>query len=168
MAKSEEVVLDPIPKDQASVLGNLFELYAHDFSEHAPLQLKPNGRFDIAPADTWWTEGHFPFFIRWKRQLAGFALVRKGSRVTGATDVMDVAEFFVTRGCRKNKLGAIVAHAIFKAFPGPWDIRVRQTNAAAKLFWAHVAATWVGRAVPSVPFSTEGVDWHVFHLPKVT
>ena len=166
IATPDEVAVEPIPKDQASVLDNLVELYAHDFSEHVPLLLKPNGRFDVALADNWWTEGHFPFFLRWRGQLAGFALVRRGSRVTGAADVMDVAEFFVARGFRKRKVGALAAHAIFTAFPGRWDIRVRQTNAAAKIFWSHVAATWVGRTVPSVPFSTDGVEWNVFHLPS--
>ncbi len=165
MATPDEVTVEPIPKDQASVLDNLVELYAHDFSEHVPLLLKPNGRFDVALADDWWTEGRFPFFLRWRGRLAGFALVRRGSRVTGAADVMDVAEFFVARGFRKRKVGALAAHAIFEAFLGPWEIRVRQTNAAATIFWSHVAATWVGRAVPSVPFSKEGVEWHVFHLP---
>src|SRR4051812_27814872 len=100
------VLLEPIAKAQSEVLQNLFELYAHDFSEHVPLDLKPTGRFEIDVGDRWWTEGHYPFFIRCDQQLCGFALVRRGSLVTGATDVMDVAEFFVVRGVRRRKVGA--------------------------------------------------------------
>src|SRR3954470_1620920 len=40
------VVLEPIARDQAFVLANLFELYVHDFSEQVPIDLQPNGRFD--------------------------------------------------------------------------------------------------------------------------
>lgn len=164
----DDVVLEPIAKDQAFVLDNLAQLYAHDFSEHVPLALGPDGRFAVAFGDKWWTEeGHFPFFVRVKGSLAGFALVRKGSRVTGAPDVMDIAELFVVRGARKQKVGARVAQALFRAFPGAWDIRVRETNTAAKLFWAHVAEAATGRSISPMPFTKEGVAWNAFRIPAL-
>ncbi len=51
------VVLEPVVREQASVLGNLFELYAHDFSETVPLHLGPDGRFGLAPGERWWSDG---------------------------------------------------------------------------------------------------------------
>jgi len=160
-----EVILDPIAKDQAPILHNLLELYAHDFSEHVPLDLKANGRFDVDLGDRWWTDGdHFPFFVRWNGRLAGFALVRRGSRLTGASDVMDVAEFFVVRGARGKKVGTRAAHAVFAAFPGRWEIRVRRTNLPATKFWACALEKWLGRPVASVPASSGGVDWDVFRI----
>ena len=58
--------LEPIAKDQAPILHNLFQLYAHDFSEYVPLELGGNGRFDVTIGEQWWNrDGHFPFFIRW-------------------------------------------------------------------------------------------------------
>ncbi len=162
MDSTSQVVLEPLPKDQASILDNLAQLYAHDFSEHVPLELGPNGRFEVSFGDKWWTtEDHFAFLIRTGKSLAGFALARKGSRVTGAPDVMDVAEFFVARGFRRKSVGTNAAHALFESFPGSWDVRVRKTNAAAKRFWSHAIATFVGRPVPSRDFSIEGVDWDV-------
>jgi predicted acetyltransferase len=140
-------------------------LYAHDFSEHVPLDLKPNGRFDVSLGDRWWTaEGHYAFFIRWNEKLVGFALARKGSRVTGATDVMDVAEFFVIRGARGRKVGTSAAHALFKAFPGPWEIRVRRTNGAAMKFWSHVVEVWTAKPASKTFFSADGVDWDVIRI----
>ena len=89
-----------------------------------PLDLKYNGRFDVAIADEWWTSGaHFPFFIRYGDKLSGFALVRRGSRITGASDVMDIAEFFVVRGARGKRVGIQAAHALFETFLGRWEIR---------------------------------------------
>jgi predicted acetyltransferase len=161
-------LLDPIAKDQISVLRNLFELYVYDFSQQLPFELGPSGRFEVSLGDEWWTKGdHFPFFIRSAEQgkLLGFALVRQGSRVSDAPDVMDVAEFFVVRGARTRGVGRSAAHALFAKFPRPWEIRVRQTNIVAQRFWARVAESWLGRRVPPDAFSVDGTQWNVLRLP---
>ena len=134
------VVLERMTFDGAATLGNLFELYVHDFSEHVPLQIKASGRFELTPSDVWWTRNdHFAYFIKVRAELAGFALVRAGSRVVPAPEVMDVAEFFVLRGVRRKGIGNLAAQALFKTFPGPWEIRVRRTNVVAMQFWSAVA-----------------------------
>ena len=159
------VVLEPVALEQAFVLANLFELYVHDFSEQVPLDLKPNGRFDVSVDERWWTsDDHFPFFIRADDKLCGFALARRGSRVTAATDVMDVAEFFVVRGARAKGVGARAAHALFAAYPGNWEIRVRRTNSAASKFWRKVAERCADAAVTVTAFSSAGVDWEVLRV----
>jgi predicted acetyltransferase len=160
-----QVVLEPVAAEQALVLENLFELYAHDFSEQVPLELKPSGRFALPLDDCWYnSSNHFPFLIRGDGKLLGFALVRRGSRVTAASDVMDVAEFFVVRGARRRGVGRSAALTLLAAFPGRWEIRVRQSNAAALAFWQGVARGWLGRPAPCAPFSAGGVDWHVLEL----
>ena len=162
---NQQVKLDPITQEQAATLQNMVELYAHDFSEHVPLDLKANGRFDVSIGELWWcTEDHYPFFLRWREKLVGFALVRKGSRVTGAVDAMDVAEFFVIRGARGKKAGRSAAHMLFKAFPGPWEIRVRQANLPARRFWSGCVEAWTGERVSSTSFSAERVDWSLLCL----
>jgi len=159
------VVIDPIVAEQAATLQNLVELYAHDFSEYVPVELKPNGRFDLGVDERWWTaDDHFAFFIRARGHLAGFALVRRGSRFDGGPDVMDMAEFFVVRGARRRGVGVGAAHALFEAFPGAWEIRVRPANVGATRFWAGAVEAWVGRPTASVRRSTQDVDWDVFHI----
>jgi hypothetical protein len=54
-AAQTEVALEPIARERASVLQNLFELYVHDFSEQVPLQLQESGRFELSPGEVWWT-----------------------------------------------------------------------------------------------------------------
>ena len=164
MGTTPQVHLEPIAKEQLGVLQNLTELYAHDFSEHVPLALNPNGRFDVDLGDKWWTPGHYPFFIHCDRKLCGFALVRRGSKFTGAAHVMDVAEFFVVRGARRRKVGTAAALVLFRAFAGEWEIRVRRSNAAAFAFWSRAAAEWIGRPATSTRVTFEGVDWHVLHV----
>jgi predicted acetyltransferase len=159
------VVLEPVTVDSASILHNLFELYAYDFSEHMPIQIKASGRFELTPGDVWWTrDDHFAYLIKLRGELAGFALVRAGSRVTNASDVMDVAEFFVLRGIRGKGIGRSAAHALFRTFPGAWEVRVRRTNVAAMQFWSRVAGSWVGQPVASSPFSIEGTDWDLLRF----
>jgi predicted acetyltransferase len=167
-ASASRVVLEPITKEQAGVLQNLAELYAHDFSEHVPLDLKPTGRFEVNLGERWWSDGHHAFFIRCDEKLCGFVLVQRGSKFTGAPDVMDVAEFFVIRGARRRKIGVTVAHHLFTAFPGAWEIRVRRSNAAALEFWSRAVQEWVGRPIASVSVAFEGVDWALFRVPTRT
>lgn len=159
------ISLEPIARDRESTLRNLLELYAHDFSEHVPLPIKASGRFEVALNEVWWTrEDHFAYFIQLGAELAGFALVRAGSRVTDAPEVMDVAEFFVLRGVRARGVGRAAAHALFRAFSRPWEIRVRRTNGAALQFWSRVAHSWLGQPVPSRPFSVDGVGWNLLQI----
>lgn len=157
--------LQPIARAQAPVLDRLVQLYAHDFSAHMPLALGPDGRYDVSFGDRWWTDqDHHAFFVRWHDQLAGFALVRQGSQVTAAPDVMDVAEFFVVRGARRQGVGTQAAHALFETFPGGWEMRVRRTNRAAKTFWVQAAETFGGRPPGCTPYVKDGVDWDVIRL----
>lgn len=164
-AAENEVQLEPIERDRASVLQNLFELYVHDFSEHVPLRLQESGRFELSPGEVWWTgDDHFAYFIRVRAELAGFALVRRGSRVGGASDVMDVAEFFVLRGARRSGVGTRAAHAIFRLFPGAWEVRVRRTNSAALSFWSRAIESWTGEPAAAMSLTIEGVEWNVLRF----
>lgn len=163
------VELELIPRERAATLANLFELYAHDFSEHVPLQLKPSGRFEQTPGENWWARAdHFAYFINVADELAGFALVRRGSRAGGPPGAMDVAEFFVVRGMRRRGVGRAAAHALFQAFPGAWEIRVRHTNTAALRFWSGVVESYVDRCsgTPAARSSlrVDGTDWELLRF----
>jgi predicted acetyltransferase len=159
------VILEPVTRDGASTLDNLFELYAYDFSEQMQLPLKASGRFELTPGDVWWTrDDHYAYFIKVRGELAGFALVRAGSRVTNASEVMDVAEFFVVRSIRGKGIGRVAAHGLFRAFPGAWEVRVRRTNVGAMQFWSRAAETYVRQPVSTSAFSAEGIDWDLLRF----
>jgi adenosylhomocysteine nucleosidase len=164
-AAETEVALEPIHRDRATVLHNLFELYVHDFSGHVPLQIQASGRFELSPGEVWWTrDDHYPYLIQSQGELAGFALVRRGSRVSHATDVMDVAEFFVLRGARCKGVGTRAAHALFRAFPAPWEVRVRRANPGALQFWLRAAESWTDQPMSASPVAIEGVEWDVLRF----
>jgi len=78
--------------------------------------------------------------------------------------VMDVAEFFVLRGLRGRGIGRSAAHALFRAFPAAWEVRVRRTNVAALGFWSRAAESYGAQPVALSPFSVDGVEWDVLRF----
>lgn len=159
------VVLEPVGIERAPALRNLFQLYAHDFSEHVALDLNRDGCFDVTVSDDWWTRGdRFPFFIVHHDALCGFALARRGSRVSASADAMDVAEFFVTRGARRKQIGTRAARMLFTTFAGPWEVRVRQTNRPGLEFWRRAVEAITELPAVSTSFSAEGADWQFFRI----
>jgi predicted acetyltransferase len=150
-------------------LVSLFQLYAYDWSELLPLEVGQDGRFadqalgrylDGAPH-------HHAWLFQAAGQLAGFALVAERSRLTGEAGVCDMAEFFVMRRHRRRGIGRAAAIASFDRFRGRrWEVRQRDGNPAASIFWRNVIdrytrgayrdlrwddTTWVG---PVQTFST--------------
>jgi predicted acetyltransferase len=148
------ISLDPATQDERGVLRNLLQLYVYDWSELLSLDVGADGRFDDYPLDVYWTEaGRHPFLLRVNGELAGFALVSERSRLTGATDLFDMAEFFVLRRYRRRGVGFAAACAVFDRFKGPWEVRQRKDNADATAFWRKVIARYTNGAFSEI-------DWN--------
>jgi predicted acetyltransferase len=139
--------------DERERLEALFELYTYDFSEILNLDVGDDGRFPAPTLGVYWIDPRYhPFLIRVDEKLAGFALVRMGSRLTGDMAVWDLAEFFVLRKYRRRGVGESAARSLFDRFRGRWEVRVRAENDAAAAFWRRVIGRYSGG-----PF--EDVDW---------
>jgi predicted acetyltransferase len=162
----------PLPQDvevlratpeQQPVLANLLELYAHDFSELIDLQLQPDGRFGYPELPLYWVEeGRVPFLVKVDGYLAGFALVARGSRISGDPQVWDMAEFFIVRGCRKQGIGTAVAHEIWRRFPGRWEVRVMDRNELACAFWTAATDAFTGGSAERSDVEIAERRWQVF------
>jgi predicted acetyltransferase len=160
---SENIEVIPAAREQESVLGNLIELYIHDFSELRDVDLGPDGRFGYRLLPLYWNDpDRHAFLIRIAGKLAGFALVKKGSEVSGNKAVWDMAEFFVIRGQRRRGFGTQVMHELRKRLPGPWEIRVMQSNVPAQHFWARAVSMFTGKPAHPVPFQKAGENWKLF------
>ena len=70
------ITVDPAGPDQASLLGNLLELYVHDLSDVFPIELGPDGRFGYQDLPRYWQEPdrRFAFIVRTDRDPLGFVL----------------------------------------------------------------------------------------------
>lgn len=157
------VSLSPAAQDEAPLLANLLELYAHDFSELIELELGGDGRFGYPRLPLYWSEpDHLPFLVRVEGRPAGFVMLVRGSRLTGDGEVWDVEEFFVARRHRRRGLGVAVAHEVWRRFPGRWEVRVMEVNRAAIEFWAAAIAAFLGRSVEPETLEADERWWQVF------
>jgi predicted acetyltransferase len=158
-----EVEVLPATPEQQPILANLLELYAHDFSAFHQLALGQDGRFGYKELPLYWCDNdRHPLLIRVGGSLAGLAFVRRGSRTSGNSNVWDMAEFFVIRGYRRRGVGIYVAHQIWRRFPGPWEIRVMESNRPALRFWEQAVNSFAGGRFISSRFEENGEPWRLF------
>jgi predicted acetyltransferase len=155
--------LEPALPEQSPILANLLELYAHDFSEFLPLEIGPEGRFGYKSLPLYWSEpNRYPFLIRFDGKLAGLALVKRGSELSGHHEAWDMAEFFVLRGCRRRGIGSLAAQQVWRRLPGLWEVRVMRSNAGAISFWKHAIADFMGKPVEPVCWDRDGTSWQLY------
>lgn len=164
-ARPVRIEVLPATPDEQSILANLLELYAHDFSDFLDLELGPDGRYDYKDLLLYWCEpGRHPFLVRVDGQLAGLALVKSGSPLRGAEAAWDLAEFFVVGRYRRRGIGTAVAHQLWRRFPGLWQVRVMELNVRAHRFWECAILEFVGEAVHPVRIETGGKSWRIFQF----
>lgn len=152
------VSLVPVSRSERGILENLAELYCHDWSEFLPLRVGDDGRFralNLSPY--FFDDEHHAFFIRLGDETAGFLLVVNGSRLNGAKEVFDMAEFFVLRAHRARGVGRSAALAAFARFEGPWEVRQRDENPIATAFWRRVIRDYTGGQYEEIRH--EAAEW---------
>ncbi|MDT7818211.1 MAG: hypothetical protein QOJ42_8127 [Acidobacteriaceae bacterium] len=142
---STELEVIPATAEQQPTLANLLELYAHDFSEFHPLEIGASGRFGYPSLPLYWSEpGRYPLLIRMGGNLAGFVLVKRGSEVSGNLTVWDMAD------------------EVWRRFPGPWEVRVMQSNLSAHHFWECAISAFAGEAPHPVFAEKGGKHWKLY------
>ena len=154
----------PATAEQAQILANLLELYAHDFSEFLLLDLESDGRFNSFPnLALYWSEPeHYPFLVRVGGNLAGLVLVKLGSELSGRQEVWDMAEFFVVRAHRRRGIGTQIAQEVWARFRGPWEVRVMGANVRACRFWERAIPQFTGQAIHPTRVEKDGRAWTLF------
>lgn len=132
-----------------SILSNLLQYYLFEFSPISNLELDDAGLFSYPYLDHYWTEpDRFPFLVRVHGELAGFALLRRGTYFSYQLDSdqsgMMIAEFFVMKGYRRQGVGTQVALDLFSLFPGRWEIAQEPRNHAGQAFWRRLISEYCG------------------------
>lgn len=130
------IAIEKIEYERKSVLRNLLELYKYDFTEYDPEDVNENGLYEYMYLDHYWTEeGRHPYFIRVNGKLAGFALVRELGTDDRNRTIYEMAEFFVMKKYRQQKVGHHAATALFNRFSGSWRVAQLEDNRPAQAFW---------------------------------
>ena len=130
--------LRPIRRGEVAPVRRLVQLYIYDLGG-AHWDVEPSGMF--APA-AWhrrfWTgRGRHLFVMRVGGRLAGFALVRDRAHFAGPA-AREIGEFFVLRKYRRHGVGTHAAIALFRRFPGRWELAELSWNVAAQQFWRRI------------------------------
>jgi predicted acetyltransferase len=135
-------------RDHDTLLANLLELYIHDLSEVFSVKPGPDGRFGYDKLSLYWSEPdtRYAFLIKAGDQIAGFALVTRGSPATTDPNDLDVAEFFVLRGHRRSGVGRQAATTLWDTLPGNWVVRVSEANLSGLAFWRSVCRDYAGES----------------------
>ena len=166
---SPGVVLDLATPADTALLSNLVELYAHDLSETFALELRDDGRFGYDKLPLYWSEPErrFPFLIRSRDRIVGFALVTRGSPASDNPDDFDVAEFFIVRRHRRSGVGRRAAFLLWNRFAVRWVVRVSEGNRAGRDFWASTIASYASGEVVETTRPGAPHPWHVFSFDSV-
>ena len=137
MIPAPEIDLETATAGDRSLLSNLLELYIHDLSDIFSIKIGGDGRFGYDKLPLYWSapDTHFAYLIRWNAEVAGFALVTRGSPASEDPDDLDVAEFFVLRAYRRGGIGRRAAFLLWDRRPGRWVVRVSEMNRPGLSFW---------------------------------
>ena len=143
-----QINLIPATLNDCPVIQNLARFYAYDISEYYGDQpgweMEDDGLYGagIDYKRYFETKDSFPFIIRYKDKLAGFAIIdKKGS---DTTIDFNMAQFFILRTYKGRGMGRYVARWCFDKFPGIWEVMVMPGNEGAYRFWRKVIKEYCG------------------------
>ena len=146
-------------------LANLLELYIYDFTEFFDFDIGQNGLYGYTYLSLYWTDSNrYPYLIYAEGKLAGFALIQKGSPISGDKDIWDVAEFFIMKKYRRRNIGSQVALDLWKRFKGPWQIRVLPENKRAYLFWSNTVNQFTWKEIIPIEVESNNTSWLVYYF----
>jgi predicted acetyltransferase len=154
---------------EKSVLRQLLELYAYDFSEFDGADVNDHGYYGYTFLDHYWTEeSRHPFFIRVDGCLAGFVLISSYTYILPLGNAKSITEFFVMRKYRRMGIGSIVAVEVFDQFPGKWEVIQHEDNHVSKRFWAAVIQKYTHGKFRMEKVKTEYWDGQAFIFDNAT
>jgi predicted acetyltransferase len=126
-----------------SILRQLLELYANDFSEFDGADVNDHGFYGYPYLDHYWTEAaRHPFIIKADGKLAGLVFISDYHYLATDPDTRSISEFYIMRKYRRQGVGKIVAFEIFEKSPGKWEVFQHQKNEPSQKFWEVVIGAY--------------------------
>lgn len=161
---SAEITIERAGADDTKLLENLLQLYIHDLSEIFAVKMGGDGRYayEKLPLFLSDTETHRAFLIRCGGEIAGFAMVARGSPATDRADDLDLAEFFILRAYRRTNVGRRAAQLLWTELNGRWVVRVSEANRNALPFWEKVVEQFTCGAFARSEFHGKTSMFRVF------
>ncbi len=118
----------------ADLIDSLLDEYLLELSNHRDV---PSGATTSASCpylDAYWSEpGRHAFIIQHGGHTVGFALIR--DPISTGSAVHQLAEFYIKPERRRLGIGRRAVCALWKRFPGQWELQIHTRNVAAVQFW---------------------------------
>ena len=125
------ITVDLATSDETDALLNLWQFYMKDLAKFRDSEVQADGRYRDDRLRTYLAyEEHWPFLIKRKGEIVGFALVRKSK-----PDTFLIGEFFIKSQFRGNGVGGLAVSEILQKFLGNWEIPFQNENSNAAAFW---------------------------------
>jgi putative acetyltransferase len=142
-----------LPQDFPAI-AQLLELYQYELCDIWPQPLDAAGRYGYELSrHARGVNGSCAHVALLEGRPAGVALVAP-AWVT-RTEGHWLEQFFVPKARRRAGVGRALAHHVFTAHPGPWEVGQMPANAAARRFWRRVIGGFTGGAFEELKL-TEG------------
>ncbi len=124
------------------LLWNLNQKYLYEMTNFYDDELDAEGNLHYGYFDAYFTDPkRGAFFIHSENRLVGFAMLHPYSYFDRAVDHV-MAEFTVFPACRKRHYALEAARLLLANYPGQWEIKYNEKNAAARALWTKVSAPY--------------------------
>ncbi len=127
------LTIRPAEAADQRALAQMLELYQYELSDIWDQDLDEHGAYGYGLARFRDDPNCHAFVATVAGKYAGFALVDRAVKVGPNGFWMD--QFFVLKKYRRSGLGARLAHHVFAALPGEWEVGQMPQNHAARDFW---------------------------------
>lgn len=134
--------LQRVTPDQRQLLFNLNQKYLYEMTNYYDDPLDERGNLHYGHFDEYFTDpARTALLIYDGDALAGFAMLNPCSYFGGTVDHV-MAEFTIFPMYRRRHLATGAAEAIFERWPGRWEVKFNENNAAARSLWTGVTARY--------------------------
>ena len=125
-----------------TLLYNLNQKYLYEMTAFYDDPMDEEGNLHYGWFDAYFTDPkRTALLIMSDGRLAGFAMLNPYSYFDAAPDHV-MAEFTIFPAFRRRHLASEAAARILEAYPGRWEIKYNEKNAAAKALWTKVSARY--------------------------
>ena len=140
--------LRAVRQEDRELLWNINQKYLYEMTNYYDNEMDPQGNLSYGYFDAYFTDPkRQAFFLYEGEALVGFALIHPYAGVEKETDHV-LAEFTVFPAYRRRHLAQKAAETIFSRFPGGWEVKYNEKNAAAKALWTKVTKRYDPKKIP--------------------
>jgi len=136
------VCLMKVSEGNRALLWQLLQQYLQEMAQYYDLAMDADGNYAYRYFDAYFTDpDRKAFLICCGEKTAGFALINPHSYIEKTPDHV-LAEFFILPEYRRMHIGYESAQCILHSFPGRWEIKYNEKNAAASKLWNRIASQY--------------------------